>query len=467
MPELPEVETIKNVLNPIVKGRTILSIDVLRDSTIVGDKEFFVTSLVGKTFKEVTRIGKFMIFHLSDDMAFISHLRMEGKYFELPETSKNTMYARVVFHLDNGNKLCYDDSRCFGIMILTSENEYKNVKDIAQLGPEPFYVDDVNYLLERTKKSSLPIKTTLLDQTLMTGIGNIYADEILFASKIHPLTPAKKITKDEWIKIVKNAQRILKDAIEQGGSTIRSYHPGKDIDGNFQTRLLAYGRSDKPCIDCGATMRFIKVGGRGTTFCPHCQIKKGGPIKVAIFGKISSGKSSVLNIFKQHNIPVFSSDEEVRKLYQNEKVIKDIVRLFSLKSKDHLDRDELREIVQNISLKRRLERYVHPLVKEECHKFLKQKEDILVAEVPLLYEAEMEDMFDVIIYIDINKDIQIERLEKRNAVTADSLRNINALNAKFDENKKKADFVISNNADLESLNKQVNEIINKLKDRLS
>ena len=466
MPELPEVETVKTVLEPIVKGQTITSIDVLRDCTIVGDEKEFVSTLVGKTFKSISRIGKFMIFHLSDYVVFISHLRMEGKYFELLENEKNTKFSRVVFHLSNGHKVCYDDSRCFGMMKLTTEQEYKSVKDIAQLGPEPFDIKDVKYLMERTKKSYHPIKSTLLDQTLMTGLGNIYADEVLFASRIHPLTPAKLINKKQWEDIVSHSQRILKDAIEAGGSTIKSYHPGKDIDGNFQTRLLAYGQSDKPCPHCGHPMRFLKVGGRGSTFCPICQEKKGAPIKVALYGKIASGKSTVLDIFGKAKISTISCDKIVNDLYQRQDVIETVNKTFNILGSE-IDKDILRLLLQDKKNKKKLESIIHPLVKKEVNNFLTRKEDILVVEVPLLYESKMENMFDYIIAVDIDTKLQQSRLLERNPDTANKMANLNNINTKFDESKKKADVVINNNTDLTNLEKTVNSIINKLKDRLN
>ena len=126
MPELPEVETVKNILNTIVKGRKITRIDILRSSTIISPLDEFVPTLVGQTYKEVTRIGKFLIFHFTNDVVMLSHLRMEGKYYELDENEPNTTYSRVVFHLDNNRKLCYDDSRCFGILKLTTEKDFMN-----------------------------------------------------------------------------------------------------------------------------------------------------------------------------------------------------------------------------------------------------------------------------------------------------------------------------------------------------
>ena len=246
MPELPEVETVKNVLLPIVKGRKIIKIDVYRAKTIEGNVDEFVSLLTNQTFLDVSRVGKYLIFHLTNDLIIISHLRMEGKYYEFLESEDDSKYAKVIFHLDNNHKLCYDDSRAFGIMKLSKESEYKKEEMLAKLGPEPFYVDDVAPLLKKCRNSKKPIKTALLDQTLITGLGNIYVDETLYASKIHPLTPANKITRNEWEAIIKNSREILHMAIEMGGSTIKSYHPGKDIDGNFQTRIKIYGKEGYP-----------------------------------------------------------------------------------------------------------------------------------------------------------------------------------------------------------------------------
>ena len=459
MPELPEVETVKKVLLPIVKGHRILSIDVLRKSTIHGDVDSFCSSLINQTFLDISRIGKFLIFHLTNDFVIISHLRMEGKYYEFNENEENSKYSRVVFHLDNKKKLCYDDSRCFGIMILSSEKEYLNTKDISQLGPEPFDIKDVDYLLKRTKKSTLPIKSTLLDQTLMTGLGNIYADEVLFASKIHPLTPANKVNKKQWKDIVTNSVEILNHAINDGGSTIKSYHPGKDISGNFQSSLKAYGRKGEPCINCSSIMRFMKVNGRGTTYCPKCQKLVTDKLKVAIYGKVASGKSTVLSRLKEKGFFTISSDEIVASLYKEEKVAQLIGKAFGLSFKKVVDKDVLREyIISHPKDKKKLEKLVHPLVKNEILRIFKTvKNHVVVVEVPLLYESKMDGLFDYIIAVDIDKKKQLELINKRNNVSAEALLSINSEH-QFDKHKNKADVIIMNNTSLESLNKQVDKI---------
>ena len=465
MPELPEVETVKSVLEKVVNGRTIKKIDILRNSSVPGDRDLFVSSLKGERFLAMSRVGKFLIFHLTNDKVIISHLRMEGKYYELEENEPNTKYARVVLHLDNGHKVCYDDSRCFGYLRLSYERSYLKDKEIAKLGPEPWDAD-INKIMSQVKRTSLPIKSALLSQTLMTGLGNIYVDETLFAAHIHPLIPANKISKKQWEIIKAEASRILKEAIISGGSTIKSYHPGKDIDGNFQSKLLAYGKSGTECPNCGSTFRFIKVNGRGTTFCPKCQEYQGKQIKIAIFGKIASGKSTVLKAFKDNNVPTLSSDEVVKDLYQRKDVINKVNNAFGFEG-NSINKDLLRKhLADNPKDIKKINKIVHPLVKQEIVKFLKENNKGLVAvEVPLLYESKMDNLFDVIIAVDIDSKKQAKLISERDGNKSADLKEINKAST-FDKNKNKADFIINNDADLNSLNNTVIKLINKLKCRL-
>ena len=468
MPELPEVETIKRVLEPIVVGRKINNIDVLRATIVNNQTNAFIAYFKGEEFLSISRIGKFLIFHLTNNKVLISHLRMEGKYIELLENEPNTKYARVVFHLDNNHKLCYDDSRSFGRMVISDENSFRKEKEIAKLGPEPFNVIDVDQILTKAKRLSLPIKTALLSQEIITGLGNIYVDEVLFASKIHPLTPAKMITKKEWETIIKESCRILNEAIKAGGSTIKSYHPGKDIDGNFQTSLKAYGKKDEKCVECHTKMRFIKVNGRGTTFCPHCQIKKGAPLRIAIVGKIASGKSEVLDIFSKAGYLTISSDSIVHELYQRKDIQEKLIKKYKLNA----NLDFLSALREHLKVKSKdldsLEKFIHPLVKKEIENtFKKSHSKLLVAEVPLLFKAHMENMFDVIVGVDISEKKQLERLNLRDKEKSAFLKRINDVNNYFDENREEIDFIIDNNEDMSSLANKTHSIINKVLDRLN
>ena len=468
MPELPEVETVKRVLTPIVKNHKIVKIDILRATIVNNQSSAFVSYFENETFLDISRIGKFLIFHLTNDKVLVSHLRMEGKYIELLENEENTKYARVVFHLDNNHKLCYDDSRSFGRMIMSNEKDYLKEKEIAKLGPEPFDVKSVETIIAKTKKVSLPIKTALLTQEIITGLGNIYVDEVLFASKIHPLTPTKLIKKNEWETIIKESQRILNEAIIAGGSTIKSYHPGKDIDGNFQTSLKAYGKNGQKCVVCHTNMRFIKVNGRGTTFCPHCQIKRGAPLRIAIVGKISSGKSAVLDIFRKAGYLCLSSDEIVHELYKKPEVQEKIYKKLKIKESD----DFLFALREHLKVKSKdlesLEKFIHPLVKKEIeNQFKKSNSKLLVCEVPLLFKAHMENMFDIIIGVDVKESVQLERLSIRDKEKSAFLKRINDVNNYFDDNRDQIDFIIDNNEDSSSLANKTNSIINKVLDRLN
>ena len=468
MPELPEVETVKNVLINIVIGRTIKSIDVLRTSQIEGDIPTFVNALTGQTYQSISRIGKFLIFHLSNNNVIISHLRMEGKYYDYDENEDNSKYARVVFHLDNNRKLIYDDSRCFGFMKLSNEDNYLLDKGLTKLGPEPFVVDDINPIYKKAQKLRIPIKSAILSQELITGLGNIYVDEALYRSKIHPHTPTNLISKKQWQDIIDSSCYVMKKAIEMGGSTIKSYHPGKDIDGNFQNELKIYGKAGEICPICGKRFRFITTGGRGTTFCPSCQIKIGKPINVGLTGKIASGKSEVMKIFKENGCYTISTDEIVASLYNNKEIAKKIEMMFNLSfPNDVVDKDVLREyLIDNPKDKKKLERYIHPLVEKETKRLLEEnKDDIRIVEVPLLFQSKMDRMFDTIIIVESSLANREKHQKSRDGGKASALMKINESNA-IDERRLEAEFIISNDGNIKQLRNETQKVINKLKSRL-
>ena len=468
MPELPEVETIKNVLEKIIIGRTIKSIDVLRTSQIEGDIPTFVNALTGQTYLSISRIGKFLIFHLTNNNVIISHLRMEGKYYDYDESEANSKYARVVFHLDNNRKLIYDDSRCFGFMKLSDESNYLLDKGLSKLGPEPFDVQDVSTIYKKAQKLRIPIKSAILSQELITGLGNIYVDEALYQSKIHPHTPTNLISKKQWENIIASSCLVMKKAIEMGGSTIKSYHPGKDIDGNFQNELKIYGKAGEICPICGHKYRFITTGGRGTTFCPVCQKKMGKPLNIGLTGKIASGKSEVMKVFKENGYYTISTDEIVSSLYKNKDISKKIEKMFSLSfSNNEVDKDILRNyLLDNPKDKKKLERYIHPLVAEETKRLLEEnKDDIRIVEVPLLFQSKMDRMFDTIIITESALANREKHQKSRDGGKASALSIINESNI-IDEHSLEAEFLIHNNGSKEQLIKETTSIINKLKSRL-
>ena len=236
MPELPEVETVRRILEPIVQGKRIKNIDVFYDGCFKTDVDEFKISLIGETFDSVSRIGKFLIFHLSNEKVIISHLRMEGKYYEGYENDLPDKHDIMRYVFEDGTTLRYNDVRKFGIIQLSFEDEYRGLDCIAKLGPEPWQTNE-NVLYNDLQERGGTIKEALLDQTIMTGLGNIYVDETLYATGIRPTRSPKSITKHECSLIVREARRILDMAIENGGSTIKSYHPKEGVTGLMHMRL--------------------------------------------------------------------------------------------------------------------------------------------------------------------------------------------------------------------------------------
>lgn len=463
MPELPEVETIKIILARLVVGKTFSDVRVINRNTIEGEVDAFRKALINHKISNISRLGKFLIFHLDDQHVFLSHLRMEGKYFfHEKDPGHFDMHACVIFTFSDGSVLEYNDTRKFGIMKLDEKSSFLTNPPLSNLGPEPFYVKDIDVLYRKMKNKSIAIKVTLLDQSFMAGLGNIYVDEVLYLCKIHPETPTKLISKVQLSEIVSASIKVLNAAIQSGGSTIRSYHPSQGIDGGFQTHLNAYGRENLPCPRCQHPLRKIFVGGRGTTFCPRCQRNPALPYVIGITGPIASGKSSVLSYFADHGYQTISADAIVAKLYENDEVRALLVRLFG----ENVIKDGIIDkhlivalIIDDANKKRRLEKILHPRVEERLASLIKHmhQNEKLAIEVPLLFESRIDDYCDETIYVDVSSKVQKERLALRSMPVDMAL----ALNTGFDHinNKKKATYVIDNTKTVNDLYLQLDKIV--------
>ena len=272
MPELPEVETVKETLKKQILGKRINRIKVLYDGIIATDKDSFKKNIIGEHFIDITRRGKFLIFEL-DHYYLVSHLRMEGKYFIKPEKDKIEKHEHIIFYLDDCT-LRYHDTRKFGKMYLVSKNNLYIETPLAHIGLEPWDNSLNSAYLEAHYNQNVAVKTLLLNQDIMTGIGNIYADEILFMSNINPMKKGKELSFDDCDRIISNTQKVLKSAIELGGTTIRSYTSSLGVTGHFQGNLQVHNREGEACKKCGSTIVKTKVNGRGTYYCPTCQGEK-------------------------------------------------------------------------------------------------------------------------------------------------------------------------------------------------
>lgn len=272
MPELPEVETVRKTLLKKILNKKITKVEVFYPNIIVEPTlEKFQKELTNQTIIDIKRKGKWLIFELND-YYLLSHLRMEGKYNLKKITDGYNKHEHVSFIFEDETCLRYKDTRKFGRMYLYKKDEAYNNKPLNELGLEPWDKElNTNYLKEKYKNKKLPIKTILLDQGIITGIGNIYADEILFLSNVNPLKKCCELSDKELEQIIKNTQEILNKAIIDGGTTIRTYESSEGVHGNFQDNLLVHNRENEKCSTCGSNIIKIKVNGRGTYYCPKCQ----------------------------------------------------------------------------------------------------------------------------------------------------------------------------------------------------
>ena len=272
MPELPEVETVKNSLKLRLVGKKIVGVSIYCSNIIVyPNVNLFQKRIVGQTICDIDRYGKWLIFVL-DDYFLLSHLRMEGKYFFRKKNEPIRKHEHVVFSLDDGTELRYMDVRKFGKMHLIEKDNIKKIGPFLGMGLEPWDKNlTSDYLRDKYKNKRLPIKSALLDQSIIVGIGNIYADEILFLSGIHPLKKCNTLEDIELNLIIKYTKEVLEKAIKKGGTTIRSYTSVDGVHGLFQQELLVHGKAGCQCFHCGTIIDKIKVGGRGTYYCSVCQ----------------------------------------------------------------------------------------------------------------------------------------------------------------------------------------------------
>jgi formamidopyrimidine-DNA glycosylase len=271
VPELPEVETIRRQLAPHLEGRTIASVEILDSRwTRPGAPGPIEAELRGARIEHVGRAGKYLIWELSGDRHLLLHLRMTGTL--LFEPAVDPPHTRVRFTLEDGGRAVYVDPRRFGTGQLLHSSAARDAYLQARLGVEPFTDQfTAEHLRDAARGRLAPIKSFLLDQRRIAGIGNIYADEALHRAGIHPLRPAGRVTRAEWVRLRTAIEEALLAGIEAKGASIDDFRHVDGALGSFQDRFLVHRRAQEPCFTCGHQITKLVVGGRGTYVCEHCQ----------------------------------------------------------------------------------------------------------------------------------------------------------------------------------------------------
>ena len=273
MPELPEVETIRSVILPQIKGLIIEEITVNRSEVIAQpNADEFCKAVTGQEISDITRRGKFLIFHLKNESRIILHLRMTGCLLVTPSDYPMEKHTHIIMQLSSGMELRFSDTRRFGRFWLIQDGEEDTYSGIRTLGLEPLSCEcNAEYLKSKFGKRKKKIKECLLDQSVIAGIGNIYSDEILFRAKIRPTRPADSLTLKEWKCLAGRIPECLSYFIEKNHIGQEDYLQTKGQDYRNTPFLQVYGHAGEPCPNCSETLVRVVIGGRSSVYCPNCQ----------------------------------------------------------------------------------------------------------------------------------------------------------------------------------------------------
>ncbi|KXS49479.1 MAG: formamidopyrimidine-DNA glycosylase [Halanaerobium sp. 4-GBenrich] len=275
MPELPEVETVVKGLRPLIKDRRVTAVEIREKNMIAypeNNIDEFKESLIGSKIEAINRRGKYIIIELNNEKNMVIHLRMTGKLLVKEVEEFRDKHTHVIFSLNDGQEIRFNNIRKFGRVYLIDKNHPEQAGGLSDLGPEPLSEDlTLTDFKKLFKNRRALMKSLLLNQHFVAGIGNIYADEILFLSGVRPDRTADTLTEDEKEKIYHNMRHILKKGIIYGGTSFSDYVNAFGEKGSFQEELKVHQREGEECYSCGTKINKIKVSGRSTYFCPKCQ----------------------------------------------------------------------------------------------------------------------------------------------------------------------------------------------------
>lgn len=276
MPELPEIETIKRIVEPQIRGLTIVNVLVNRPEVIAyPTADEFCEDVTGQAIGSMARRGKFLIIHLGNQNKIILHLRMTGCLLVTPADYQPEKHTHIVMQLSSGMELRFSDTRRFGRFWLIRKDEKDTYSGIEKLGLEPLSAEcNAEYLQSRLQKRKKAIKECLLDQSVIAGIGNIYSDEILYRARINPSAPASSLSISEWERLAFEIADCLRYFIDKNSISQEDYLTTKGQDYRNTPFLQVYGHADEPCLNCGNTLCRTVIGGRSSVYCPACQNMK-------------------------------------------------------------------------------------------------------------------------------------------------------------------------------------------------
>ena len=274
MPELPEVRTVCKKLRKEILNSQIVEVNIFLPKLLKNiTEQTFIKNIINSKIIGVDNYGKFILIQLDNEKTIVSHLRMEGKYRVENKSTNKIKHDHLIFKLSDNKKLIYNDTRAFGTFNLKSNNDLFNTAPLNKLAKEP-QDTDLEWLHGKLSKKIIPIKSSLLDQELLVGLGNIYVNEVLWSENIDPRTQSKLITSKQLKGILNKSAEIMDHSTELGGSTIDSYKSLNNETGSYQDLLNVHGKENNPCPRCNDQIKKIFVGGRGTYYCSKCIIIK-------------------------------------------------------------------------------------------------------------------------------------------------------------------------------------------------